>query len=72
MIYISVQLREGRGPIINQAQFIRAVADNMKHSRLFTTVSNIAGAQSGGGIWAFAPQKKLCKAILTFAETFKE
>ena len=25
-----VQLREGRGPIINQAQFIRVVADNMK------------------------------------------
>ena len=28
-----------RGPVINQAQFIRAVADNMKQ-RLFTTVSN--------------------------------
>jgi len=38
-----VQLREGRGPVINQAQFIRAVADNMKQ-RLFTTVSNRAQA----------------------------
>ena len=38
MSFQEVQLREGRGPIINQAQFIRAVADNMK-LRLFTTVS---------------------------------
>jgi len=38
-----VQLREGRVPVINQAQFIRAVADNMKQ-RLFTTVSNRAQA----------------------------
>jgi len=38
-----VQLREDRGPIINQVQFIRAVADNMKQ-RLFSTVSNSAQA----------------------------
>jgi len=36
-------LREGRGPVINQAQFILAVADNMKQ-RLFTTLSNRAQA----------------------------
>jgi len=36
-------LREGRGPVINQAQFIRAVADNMKQ-RLFTTLSDRAQA----------------------------
>ena len=30
MSFQDVQLRESRGPIINQAQFIRAVADNMK------------------------------------------
>ena len=30
MPFQDVQLREGRGPIINQAQFIRFVADNMK------------------------------------------
>ena len=40
MSFQDVQLREGRGPIINQAQFIRVVADNMKQLRLFTTVSN--------------------------------
>ena len=34
---------EGRGPVINQTQFTRAVADNMKQ-RLFTTVSNRAQA----------------------------
>ena len=34
MSFQEVQLREGRGPVINQAQFIRAVADNMKQ-RLF-------------------------------------
>jgi len=57
MSFQDVQLREGRGPVINQAQFIRVVADNMKQ-RLFTTVSNRAGAQSGGGgIWAFPPKK---------------
>ena len=38
-----VQLREDRGPVINQAQFIRAVADNMKQ-RLITTVSDRAQA----------------------------
>ena len=43
MSFQEVQLREGRGPVINQAQFIRAVADNMKQ-RLFTTVSNRAQA----------------------------
>jgi len=36
-------LREGRGPVINQAQFIRAVTDNMKQ-RLFTTLSDRAQA----------------------------
>ena len=41
MSFQEVQLREGRSPVINQAQFIRAVADNMKQ-RLFTTVSNRA------------------------------
>ena len=30
MSFQEVQLREGRGPVINQAQFIRVVADNMK------------------------------------------
>jgi len=34
MSFQDVQLREGRGPIINQAQSIRAVADNMKQLRL--------------------------------------
>ena len=43
MSFKEVQLREGRGPITNQAQFIRAVADNMKQT-LFTTVSNRAQA----------------------------
>ena len=43
MSFQEVQLREGRGPVIIQAQFIRAVADNMKQ-RLFTTVSNRAQA----------------------------
>ena len=36
MSFQEVQLREGRGSVINQAQFIRPVADNMKQ-RLFTT-----------------------------------
>ena len=35
------KLREGRSPVINSAQFIRAVADNMKE-RLFTTASSRA------------------------------
>ena len=43
MSFQEVQLRESRGPVINQAQFIRALADNMKQ-RLFTTVSNRAQA----------------------------
>jgi len=43
MSFQEVQLREGRGPVINQAQFIRAVADNMKQ-RLITTVSDRAQA----------------------------
>jgi len=43
MSFQEVQLREGIGPVINQAQFIRAVADNMKQ-RLITTVSNRAQA----------------------------
>ena len=30
MSFQDVQLRETRGPIINRAQFIRAVADKMK------------------------------------------
>ena len=41
MSFQQVELREGRSPIINQAQFIRAVADNMKE-RLFTTASSRA------------------------------
>jgi len=43
MSFQEVQLREGRGPVIDQAQFIRAVADSMKQ-RLFNTVSNRAQA----------------------------
>jgi len=43
MSFQEVQLREGRGLVINQAQFIRAVSDNMK-KRLFTRVSNRAQA----------------------------
>ena len=43
MSFQEVQLREGRGPVINQAQFIRAATDNMKQ-RLFTMVSNRAQA----------------------------
>ena len=35
------KLREGRSPVINQAQFIRAVADNMEE-RLFNTASSRA------------------------------
>ena len=35
------KLREGRSPVINQAQFIRAVADSMEE-RLFTTASSRA------------------------------
>ena len=38
MSFQQVELREERSPVINQAQFIRAVADNMKE-RLFTTPS---------------------------------
>ena len=41
MSFQQVELREGRSPIINQAQFIRAVADNMEE-RLFTTASSRA------------------------------
>jgi len=75
MSFQDVQLREGRGPIINQAQLIRAVANNMKQLRLVTTVSNRAGAQSVGGSWAFAPHNiKTLHSIfdICFAETFKE
>ena len=36
-----VELRKGRSPVINQVQFIRAVADNMKE-RLFAMASNRA------------------------------
>ena len=39
MSFQEVELREGISPVINQAQFVRAVADNMK-KRLFTTASN--------------------------------
>ena len=39
MSFQKVQLKEGRGPIINQAQFIRAVTENIKQ-RLFATVSD--------------------------------
>jgi len=56
MSFQDVQLREGRSPIINQTHFIRAVADNMKQLRLFTAVSNRAGAQSGGHL-GIAPKK---------------
>jgi len=42
---VEVQLREVRDPIINQVQFIRAVADSMKQ-RLFPTVSNSAQASA--------------------------
>ena len=41
MSFHQIELREGRSPVINQAQFIRAVADNMKE-RLFTTASSRA------------------------------
>ena len=41
MSFQQVELREGRSPVINQAQFIRAVADNMRE-RLFTTASSRA------------------------------
>ena len=41
MSFQLVELREGRSPVINQAQFIRAVADNMDE-RLFTTASSRA------------------------------
>ena len=41
MLFQQVELREGRSPVTNQAQFIRAVADNMKE-RLFTTASSRA------------------------------
>ena len=46
MTFQEVKLREGRSPLINQAQFIRAVAENVKQ-RLFTTVSNKAQASVG-------------------------
>ena len=41
MSFQEVELREGRSSVINRAQFIRAVADNMKE-RLFTQASNRA------------------------------
>ena len=41
MSFQQVELREGRSSVINQAQFIRAVADNMEE-RLFTTASSRA------------------------------
>ena len=41
MSFQQVELREGRSPVINQAQFIRAVADNMIE-RLFTSASSRA------------------------------
>ena len=41
MSFQQVELREGRSPVINQAQFIRVIADNMKE-RLFTTASSRA------------------------------
>ena len=41
MLFQKVELNEGKNPIISQAEFIRAVADNMKQ-RLFTTASNRA------------------------------
>ena len=41
MSFQEVELREGRSPEINQAQFIRAVADNTKE-RLLATASNRA------------------------------
>jgi len=47
----------------------------MKQLRLLTAVSNRAGAQSEGALGHFPHHtkiSKLCIAILTFAETFKE
>ena len=41
MSFQQVELREGRSLVINQAQFIRAVANNMEE-RLFTTASSRA------------------------------
>ena len=41
MSFQEVELREGRSPVITQAQFICAVADNMKE-RLFTSASTKA------------------------------
>ena len=41
MSFQQIKLREGRSPLINQAQFIRAVADNMEE-RLFTMASSRA------------------------------
>ena len=41
MSFQLVELREGRSPVINQAQFIWAVADNIEE-RLFTTASSRA------------------------------
>ena len=41
MSFQQEKLREGRSPVINSAQFIRALADNMKE-RLFTTASSRA------------------------------
>ena len=41
MSFQQVELREGKSPVTNQAQFIRAAADNMEE-RLFTTASSRA------------------------------
>ena len=41
MSFQEAELRKGRSPVINYAQFIRAVADNMKQ-RLITAASNRA------------------------------
>ena len=41
MPFQQVELREGRSPVINQAQFIRAVGDSMEE-RLFNTASSRA------------------------------
>ena len=57
MSFQEVELREGRSPVINRAQFIRAVADNIKE-RLFTTASN--GAQPS----VHATQKKNYKTLV--------
>ena len=41
MSFLQVKLRERKSPVINQTQFIRAVADKIKQ-RLFTTASDRA------------------------------